>query len=346
MASTGRNKTADVEVLTAIEDRPSEFDLFGVLRTLEAMYPDRPRLGESQRVSEDCVMLRQEPSMAFAPSTLSEFKPGYRKAQSQLSIFSFGMFGPQGPMPLNLTEYAYDRIHQHKDSTFNAFADIFHHRAISLFYRSHAAAEPCIGMDRPQENPFDDYVGAMAGIYVSDQERGQRQLHHRLFYAGLFALETRPADALETLLTQAYGVTFSVQQFVPGWLNLRRRDQLSLGRPQHAVSLGVNTHLGEKVLDCQHRFSISAKFEQFQQFLALIPNGKGFSWLKKLVAEYVGLSFAWDLNLKLARDQVPQWQLGQSSDMYLGWSTWIGDVPDTVDYVDVNIDAEPLLEDH
>ncbi len=40
-----------------------------------------------------------------------------------LAGYFFGMFGPNGPLPLHLTEYVRDREKMENDKTFRAFAD-------------------------------------------------------------------------------------------------------------------------------------------------------------------------------------------------------------------------------
>ena len=54
---------------------------------------------------------------------------------------------PMAPLPLHLTEYARDRLRNHHDPTFTAFADMFHHRMISLFYRAWTTGEPAPSYD-------------------------------------------------------------------------------------------------------------------------------------------------------------------------------------------------------
>jgi type VI secretion system protein ImpH len=55
------------------------------------------------------VRLTQEPSMAFAPATLAAFDPGGDESHPPHFEYFLGLFGPQGPLPLHLTEYARDR---------------------------------------------------------------------------------------------------------------------------------------------------------------------------------------------------------------------------------------------
>ena len=60
----------------------------------------------------------------------------------EVSILSFGLFGPNGPLPVHMTEYARERIYHHQDTSLSAFADLFHHRLALLFYRARRMRSP------------------------------------------------------------------------------------------------------------------------------------------------------------------------------------------------------------
>ncbi len=82
----------------------------------------------------------------------------------RISIYGFGLFGPNGPLPLHLTEYARERRRHHSDNTLSAFADLFHHRLILLFYRAWADAQSVNSLDRPDGHRFVDYVASLMNM--------------------------------------------------------------------------------------------------------------------------------------------------------------------------------------
>ncbi|TDJ36360.1 MAG: type VI secretion system baseplate subunit TssG, partial [Gammaproteobacteria bacterium] len=98
-----------LKFLRELEESPYRHDFFMALRRLESMYPDMPRFGQGARPIDEPIRLGQEPSMAFAPSALASFRAGDKDRPHKLSGFFFGLFGPNGPLPLHLTEYARDR---------------------------------------------------------------------------------------------------------------------------------------------------------------------------------------------------------------------------------------------
>src|SRR3546814_18457955 len=79
-------------------------------------------------------------------------------------VCSSDLLGPNGPLPLHLTEYARDRLRNARDPTFIRFLDVFNHRMVSLFYRAWASARPTVRYDRPDEDRFAFSVGALFGL--------------------------------------------------------------------------------------------------------------------------------------------------------------------------------------
>ena len=155
MASDERETAGALTRVSALAEHPEKFHIFQALRLIEAAYADSPRLGRSKRPKQDPVRLKQRVDMAFAPSTITQFKPRAAKggAPGTVQQLMFGMFGPNGPMPLHLTEYARNRLHSHRDPTLSAFADVFHHRMLSLLYRAYASASPAAIIPAPAARP-------------------------------------------------------------------------------------------------------------------------------------------------------------------------------------------------
>ena len=201
MAGAPRIATHTLALLQALREEPHSFGFHHAVRLLECAYRDRPRLGRSLRPKDDPVRLTQEPSLTFAPSTLASFTPGKGNAPARLASYFFGLFGPNGPLPLHLTEYARARMRNAGDPTFVHFIDIFHHRMLSLFHRAWANAQPTVEFDRPQSDRFTFYVGSLCGIGTP----ALRNIDHfpdlaKLYHAGWLACQTRHPEGLRTVL--------------------------------------------------------------------------------------------------------------------------------------------------
>ena len=132
-----------------LKRRPYDFDLFFVLRMLQARHPELPRLGKASRPQLEPIRLGQDPSLAFAPTTIAEVLPEKEGQPERLTVWSFGLYGPNGPMPTHLTEYVRERLRQFDDPTLARFSDIFHHRLLLLFFRAWSDVQPTTSLDIP-----------------------------------------------------------------------------------------------------------------------------------------------------------------------------------------------------
>ncbi len=324
MASQNWTNADTIAWFTELENNPYRFDLFAVLRYVDAVYTDKPRLGESLKASDDPIHLHQEPSLAFAASTITKYKAGFGGRKDHLYNLAFGMFGPHGALPTHITEFARSRERHFNDATFSRFADVFHHRMMCLFYRAWANCQPVVEMDRPGRNRFNLFVGSLSGMAGDElQNNDQLNLDACLHRSGLLSMGSRPADGLCSLLTDFFNLPFKILQFTGSWLALRPRDQVQIGNMKSATKLGFNTTLGEKVFDAQHKFTISCGPLTRTDFDRLLPNNKPFEELRLLTRHYCGDEFDWDVELWLKEDEVPEFRLGEQG--ALGWNTWIGD---------------------
>ncbi len=139
---------AESDLISRLEDEPWQFDFFTLMRRMESMHADRPRLGWSQRPSEDATRLCQEPSLAFSPCTVARYRSPRGNSPPRLFVNFLGLLGPNGPLPLHLTEHARHRERHHRDSTFSRFMDVFNHRMVCFFYRAWVINNQSASFDR------------------------------------------------------------------------------------------------------------------------------------------------------------------------------------------------------
>ncbi len=123
----------------------------------------------------------------------------------------FGVFGPNGALPLHLTELAYSRERQLDDPTLRDFVNAFQHRFASLFYRAWANADPCTSLDRADSDQFRLFLGALIGIGAPDARDRDAVLDYaKLARVGLFAPQSRSAAALEQILADYFELPVEV----------------------------------------------------------------------------------------------------------------------------------------
>jgi type VI secretion system protein ImpH len=312
-----------------LQARPREHDFFAVLRRMEALHPQWPRLGEALRPSQEALRLGQVPELDFAPAALESFDPG-EDAAPRLGVRFFGLLGPQGPMPLHFTEYVRERLRSRGDATLARFLDIFHHRLLTLFYRAWAQAQPAVHRDRPDADRFAQWLGAALGVEEGSQRGRQVPREAWLFQAGMLGSRSRHAEGLAKLLSQYFQVGVRIEQHVPQWLALDAGDRSRLGfsrsRPERRASppalLGRTATSGSRQRDLQFKFRIVLGPLTLAQYEDFIPGRPAWRSLREWVLHYVGLGLRWDLQLVLAQAELPEPRLGRHA--RLGLSGWMG----------------------
>lgn len=331
-------RAAVVALYDKLAAEPWAFSFYQAMRRLEAAWPDRPRFGRSSHLMQDPVRLAQEPSVTFAPSTLADWEPEQNDRTTRLLVNFFGLFGPDGPLPLHLTEYARDRRRNHRDPTFQRFADIFHHRTLSLFYRAWANARPTISFDRPEEDRFALYLGALIGLGMDSlRNRDAMPDLTKLHFAGHLACQTRHAEGLASILTAFFRMPVRIESFIGAWLTLPARDRTRLGAGAEVAGLGSTALLGGRVWSRQHKFRVVFGPLSLEEYLRLLPGGLSFHRLIPIVRNYAGDTLIWDVNLILRRQEVPPIELGRTG--RLGWTTWLMPRSKNIDAADLFLDA-------
>jgi type VI secretion system protein ImpH len=318
-----------------LEARPWSFHLYMALRAIEAAFADHPRLGRSTRLRDDPVRFGQEPALAFAPATLAAFVRDGRGAP-RLDSFAIGLFGPNGPLPLHLTEYARDREHNSRDATFRAFADLFHHRIVQLFYRAWAESQPVAHADRPRDDRFAFYVGALGGLGLDALgDRTAFPDHVRRHWAGLFGMPTRPAEGLRRVLEGFFALPVHVHECSGQWIRIPppMRTRLALAESR----LGDSATLGEAVWDAAGKFRVIVGPVGLADFRRLLPGHPSLRRLAGMVDAWVDGELVWDLQVILRRDEVPATRLDRRS--ALGYTSWVLSRPATRDARDYVLDA-------
>ena len=307
-------------LLASIAARPWDWNYFQALRLIECRFPAVPRLGTAARPADEPLRLGQEPSLSFAPASLAGLAAGHHGLPPRLSVRFLGLFGPSGPLPLHLTEYARNRLLHAGDASLARFADLIHHRFLSLFYRAWAQAQPCVSLDRPQQDRFGVHLGSLCGLGL-ESLRGRDAMpdHAKLHHVGLLARQVRNAEGLAALLSGLLGLPVEVEQFVGHWMALREQDSTRLGR---SAAVGRSATLGRRVWDRQHKFRLRIGPLSLADYERLLPDSGSIEALVAAVRHYVGFEFDWDLRLLLQAAEVPRLRLGGRQ--RLGYGCWLG----------------------
>lgn len=330
----GEDGPATKSLTDRLRDAPFAFDFFQAVRRLECANRDLPRVAHSLSPRRDSVRFSQAPSLAFASATLASCEPDTVAGVPRLAVNFLGLLGPNGPMPLHVTEYVHGRVHQHHDATMARFLDVFNHRMISLFYRAWADSKPTVSRDRPDEDRFGFYLACLLGLGL-DPHAGRDAVpdEAKFHYAGRLGAGPGNAEGLCAILGDYFQVPARIEEFIGRWFELPPRYQCRLGQSPDTGSLGETAMIGSRFLDRQQTFRIvfgPLSWNDFQRFL---PAGRSFRRLVDWVRNYTCDQFAWDVQLILKAAEVPQTSLGRQG--MLGWTTWLSSRPFTDDSHDL-----------
>lgn len=324
--------------VAALAAAPHAFEFYQVLRLLEALHPDRPRFGRSTRPAEDLIRLAQEPSVTHTPASLAGYEPGADARPGRLLVHVFGLFGTDGPLPLHLTEYARDRRRNHADPSFARFVDLFHHRALSLFYRAWADVRPTVSFDRPEQDRFGAYTASFIGLgTLGLRERDPMPDLTKLHFAGHLSGQTRHAEGLAKILAAFFAMPVRVESFLGAWLRLPGSDHTRLAGGGATASLGQSALLGARIWTRQDKFRLVFGPLTLAEYERLLPGGRSFHRLVPIVRNYAGDVPLWDVNLILKRAEVPPTRLGKAG--RLGWTTWLMPRRAERDAADLHLEA-------
>ncbi len=344
MATGDRSGTDPLTHLERLAESPEKYHFFHAFRVLEAAFPDKARIGEARRPRDDMVRFGQEADLRFPPSSISKFEPPKGNKPGRMTNRFFGLFGPNGPFPLHLTEFASQRIRHHRDPTLISFADMVTHRLTTLFYRAWRSGEPAPSFDRGENDSVQRKVAAIGG-YHADKMREKDAMPDlaKRHFAGLLAQGPKNAEGLQSILQSFFGAKVQVIEFVGCWLELEPGDRWKMGMP---AQLGRTASVGERVWTRSAKFRLRIGPLGYDEYQRLLPGTGSLERLRAIVRNYVGDALDFDVNLVLRAQDVPQPILGET--VRLGQTSWVGNTKRKKDadqlYLEPNARTAPILE--
>ncbi|HKT27473.1 type VI secretion system baseplate subunit TssG [Dyella sp.] len=342
IANASLSSATTPEALQAWFDpsRPWHSGFLSLLRAIAARDRDMPPPGTASLPQQEPYRIGQQPSMVFAPREVTALK--VRDGRLDVHLFGLGLWGPQGPLPLYATEQAYNRMESIQDRTLVHFNDLFHHRALSTFYRAWASAQSTASLDRPEDESFSFYIASLSGIDTDEAAASCLPTHARYSAASHLVREARNPDGLACALSHYFGVPMAVEEFVPHWIRLAETEHTHLSEPGPAAVMGEGALLGETIRDAQHKFCLVVGPVSLEQYLRLTPHGEDLPTLVEWVRAFVGHEYGWEVKLIVKPGEAPPAHADTSH--RLGYSTWLGESPPDQPVVGMVFDPEHYLD--
>lgn len=349
MASPDRAWADDLMLHDRLKSKPKLFHFFAAMRIIEAAHPNNPRLGEAKRPRDEAVRFEQEPDLAFPPTTVADYIPpgedfardeaegaaegmpgtaqtsrpkpfGQVRTRWTLVNRFFGFFGPQGPLPLHLTEYARNRTRFERDRTFADFANMFSHRFTMLLYRAWTRGRPTAANNGRDADTFTSQVRALGGLATHGlQDRDAMPDQMKLAFTGLLSARPGNASALGTLLTRIAGAPVKIREFSGIWLHMEPEDCWRIGQ---SGGLGTTTVIGSAVWSRSAMFGLEIGPLRLNAYRRLQPGSIVMQQIAAAIRNYIPDPLDWEVKLILDGRDVPACQLGAGA--RLGQESWIG----------------------
>ncbi len=350
MAAKGRRSPHNL--IEALGKRPHRFEFFQAVRVLEMLGRRQgrdPRFEKLRAVGEDAdpkreaVRFTAAQSLAFPTSEIATFRetkpePEAKKPPGppRMSVGFMGLTGPSGVLPQQFTEMLIRSVRS-KSVSLRDFLDLFNHRTISLFYRAWEKYRLPPSYERGGAGGNDAISGALYDLVGLGSGHLRKRLKVNdealIHYSGHLSHGPKSAAGLESMLSDYFERPVEIEQFKGRWMNLALDELSTLPGPHDLESsfcqLGVTAVIGDRVWDVQGSFRIKLGPLTYAQFVRFMPSGDELKKLAELTRLYIGPGLSVDVQLTLAKDDVPDCQLVADGDgaPRLGWNTWIKQAP-------------------
>ena len=331
-------------LLDEAHEQPWRYDSRWLLRAIDRANhegdPTSPRLGHSRSPREDPVRLGQSPDLAFSVVAVESCEVPTEARPARIRTRGFGLLGPNGPMPLFLSEHIC-RQRARGDTAWQGFLDAIEHRLLTLFHRAWAMHQPVVQHDRPDTDRLLHYVLCLCGLGLpSLRERDDLPDESKAYFSGRLVPRVCSPDAIESVLRASFSIDTVVLCFQGEWIDLPESSHLRLGESETTGALGQTTVVGERQWSIQQRFRIRMGPMGLDDYRRLLPEdpSNSFTRLRSWVRLLAGMGMSWDLQLVLRKQDAPPTQLGTGS--RLGWTTWIRAAAPEKDLDDLVLEPE------
>ncbi len=305
-------------------------DFFSVVRVLERIQGDQVRIGSARSPNEEWIRFSHDASLSFSAGDIDSAVIGSvsNEDSSQRDIVELtstflGLVGGVSPLPPYFADEVAreDPFAPHQRS----FLDIFHHRLLSLFYRSVVRFDLANEFELSATDDWSQRLLALSGAPEGDT---QLPAWLRLRLTPLLATHVRTAHTLEVALRdvlsrEVAGLSVSVSQFLGGWMELGDSQRVRLGIAN--VSLGLNTILGQACFDPAARIRVTIGPLTKNSYRRFLADGDLFAVTGTIIRVFSDEMLDYQLELVLAEGAMPPLRLmSTNSDCCLGKNTWLG----------------------
>jgi type VI secretion system protein ImpH len=233
-----------------------------------------------------------------------------------------------GPLPTHLTEIAIFERRKRGPTPFADFLDLISARALQRFFRAWAEADRSAQADRPADDRFAGYIGAVSGAAdlsfidpagrpkpdkVGNAFDGWRRLPYAGHLAGL-----RSASAVGDLLSHLLERPVTVVEAVGRWRVIPPEARTTIGRA-HA-GLGRGATVGGRFYAVEFDVAFEIGVASMARLEDLLPGGHANRLLGEAARAALPKHLDWRARVTIPEDAIAPARLGRTR---LGWTSWI-----------------------
>lgn len=324
-----RTPTDPVEALRALAEpvlrAAPRSTFFHIVALLERLTREAKRVGGDGPPSHEQIRFRHDYDLGFSSGDIARVdvqalpRGPERSLDAPTPAFVvtttfLGLTGTISPLPLYIAE---EVLHEDDQNPVRRdFLDIFHHRLISLLYRSVSKYAPAREHLSHRPDAWMKRALFLTGLDPEIQTRGM-SVHPSVLVrcAPLLAGRGRGPRVLALTLREALGDALepdgkiTVEQFAGGWIDVDDGQRMALGRSNN--ELGVEAILGSRAYDQSGRFSVQIGPLHQHNYKRFLRNGDLLPVVKNVVELCVREPLDFDVELQLAPDAVPSFVLSR-----------------------------------
>ncbi|WP_126167789.1 type VI secretion system baseplate subunit TssG [Shewanella khirikhana] len=299
-----------------VPERYRQYNFFQLVELLHKVQNQDPQKDDWER--EGRLTFRANPSLGFAAADISDLTQLHGRVQLETCFMGLG--GAQSPLP----NYMLDMLLEDEEGIRTSFLDFFSNRLTSLLYRSWRKYRYYVQFQHDARDQFSAQVFSLVGL-SSEHLRADSVINwsKMLAYAGTLAGRSRSAQVLSGIVAHSFDLTdVSVREWQFRWVAIPADQRSILGISN--MQLGQTTLLGEKTPDVSGKFVLCIGQLAQERFRELLPSGREFEPLCRLVELVLREQMAFDLELTIRDDEEPVLRLDCDGVGQLGWSSFLG----------------------
>ena len=305
------------EKLKYLVDNTHRFSFYRAIQYIQHLKKDSVPLGFEGPPEKELVRLRPSISLSFPPADLEDAEFVHNHERVQLTTTFLGLYGADSPLPYSYPEHLAQIASEPSGERVRAFLDIFHHRFLSLLYRTWMKYRPS---PRTTEGGDPLCNRALAFVGYSGRMGVGGEDFPRLSETRLQVLRHRSEAGLRFLLQKRLGHEVQIEQLVRRVVPIPPDQHTRLGKGN--CVMGSTFVVGRNITDC-NKIRIKIQAEDFPKFMRLIPGKQDFQQIEDALNSYLRTYTDHDVEVHLDHQKVPDWELG-SKQLPLGFGMWLG----------------------